>query len=100
MSRPMKRREMLASSVAGALVGAGVWAAPAVAQIEPYTLKPIVKAVRDGDDGRSRAQRGEAFEHGAFPIDVERVGRLVEHEQKRFPDHRAGERDPLALAAR
>jgi ankyrin repeat protein len=54
VSRPMKRREMLASLVAGALAGAGVWVAPAVAQIEPYTLKPLVKAVRDGDDDKVR----------------------------------------------
>ena len=51
MSVPMRRRELLASVVAGTMVAT---AAPAMAQVDLYTLKPIVKAVRDGDDEKVR----------------------------------------------
>ncbi len=51
MSRPMRRRELLASALAGAMAAA---AGPAMAQIDLYTLKPIVKAVREGDDEKVR----------------------------------------------
>src|SRR6516164_10264542 len=36
----------------------------------------------------------------AFRFDVQRVRRLVEHQNIRIPQDRPGQRDPLALAAR
>lgn len=51
VSGPMGRRELLASAVAGAMVAAG---RPALAQMDLMTLKPIVKAVREGDDEKVR----------------------------------------------
>ena len=51
MSVPMRRRALTASAVAGTLLAV---AGPAMAQIDLYTLKPIVKAVREGDDEKVR----------------------------------------------
>jgi hypothetical protein len=35
-----------------------------------------------------------------FGLDVERAGRLVEHQDRRVLEHGAGDRDALAFAAR
>jgi len=51
VSRPMRRRELLASAVVVAGLAA---AAPAMAQIDHMSLKPIVKAVREGNDDKVR----------------------------------------------
>ena len=54
-----------------------------------------------GDDQR-RAPLRDALQRGlnlAFGEAVERRGRLVEHEDRRRLQHRAGDRDALLLAA-
>ena len=49
----MKRRYFLALTVVPPAIGAGM--GPALAQIDGLTLKPIVKAVREGDEEKVRS---------------------------------------------
>src|SRR5262249_7935650 len=57
-----------------------------------------------GDEDERSPERaelgGEEGAHAVFGLDVERGGRLGEEERARLERERAGERDPLPLAAR
>ena len=55
-----------------------------------------------GDDDHGAAAHGfvERLLHGGFGFGVERGGRLVEKQDRRIAHQRAGDRQPLALAAR
>ena len=54
----------------------------------------------DHDRGTPAHQRIEAFHHCRLALGVETGRRLVEHEDRRVAQDRAGNRDPLTLAAR
>ena len=58
--------------------------------------------MRDEDRGEAEPplQPADLELHGLAQLAVERAERLVEQQQARIEDDRAGERDPLLLAAR
>ncbi len=57
------------------------------------------KPVGDDDDGAAAHGMIERLLYGGFRFRIERRGRLVEQEDRRLADQRAGDRQPLALAA-
>ena len=57
------------------------------------------QAVRDDDGGAADHGRFQRLLHQAFGFGVQRTGCLVEQQQRRVFQQRAGDRDALALAA-
>ena len=57
------------------------------------------EAVRDDERRAALHQRLERLLHGGLALRVERVRRLVEKQDRRALQDRAGDREPLALAA-
>src|SRR5262245_13141672 len=55
--------------------------------------------MRDQDDGQIAAQAVDRFHDRLLGGTVQRVGRFVEHQHLRLPVERAGDADPLTLAA-
>jgi hypothetical protein len=53
----------------------------------------------DDDDRRVGAKRTDRLDNARFACRVERAGRFVEDQKPRSPQHRARDRDALALAA-
>ena len=58
------------------------------------------QAVGDDEGGAACAQAVDRFLDARLGLDVERAGRLVEHQDRRVLEDGAGDRDALALAAR
>ncbi len=58
------------------------------------------RPVRDEDHGAPRREALHCFEHLLLGLSVEVGGRLVEQQQRRVAQERAGQRDALALAGR
>lgn len=58
------------------------------------------EAVRDGEGGAAGRERVDRFLHGVFRTGVERAGRLVEDQDRRVAQDRAGDGEALLLAAR
>ena len=56
--------------------------------------------MRHEQDRAPLAPRVQVREHAALGLDVERGGRLVEQQDRRVLQHRARDREPLALAGR
>src|SRR5690606_2376398 len=67
---------------------------------DPVGLADGREAVRDDDRRAVLHQPLERLLHGALAFRIERARRLVEQQDRRVLEERAGDRDALALAAR
>ncbi|MPM25386.1 hypothetical protein SDC9_71877 [bioreactor metagenome] len=67
---------------------------------DPVGIGDGREPVRDGDDGAALAHRVQAVLDVALGLGVERRGRLVEQQDRRVLQQRAGDADALLLAAR
>ena len=80
-------------------VCSGLHHAPGVHHEYPARTAHRGEPVGDDDDGAFPGDTCERELHTRLAFGIERAGRLVEQQDGRFGDKRAGKRDALALAA-